>query len=180
MTASTIATSPLPGAEARTLEVPGATVNCGATVIRNSTGYPLLSGGLRKTERAIVDGAFKVPSIRNVELTAPYMHNGGKATLFQVMEFYDDGGDFQNPELAPLIRPLGLSPEDIRDVIGFMIALTDERVRWQRAPFDHPQIFVPNGDSTPGVDNLIEVPAVGAAGGGAPLQPFLGRNPFTD
>ena len=50
-------------------------------------------------------------------------------------------------------------------------------MRWQRAPFDHPQLFVPNGDSAPGVDNLIQIPAVGAAGGSA-VQPFLGLNPF--
>jgi hypothetical protein len=114
-----------------------------------------------------------------VELTAPYFHNGGKATLKQVMELYDDGGDFpSNPALAPLIRPLGMSEEELDDVIAFMLALTDERVRLQQAPFDHPQIFIPNGDSVPGTDNIVEIPAVGAAGGTA-LQRFLNLNPFS-
>ena len=159
------------------IKVPGAALNCGINVVKNSSGFPLLSGALRKTERTLVSGAFKTPSLRNVELNGPYFHNGGKATLFQLMEFYDDGADFDNPALAPLIRPLGMSPDQIRDVIAFLLALTDERVRWQRAPFDHPQLFVPNGDSTPGTDNLIEVPPSGAAGG-QPLQRFLNLNPF--
>jgi cytochrome c peroxidase len=159
------------------IKVPGGGLNCGATLVKNSTGFPLLSGAMRKTERTLVAGSFKVPGLRNVELNAPYFHNGGKATLFQVMEMYDDGGDFVNPARAPLIRPLGLSPDQIRDVIAFLLALTDERVRWQRAPFDHPQLFVPNGDNAPGTDNLIEIPSSGAAGGQS-IQRFLNLNPF--
>jgi cytochrome c peroxidase len=161
------------------IKVPGGGLNCGATLVKNSTGFPLLSGSLRKTERTRVEGSFKVPGLRNIELNGPYFHNGGKSTLFQVMEFYDDGGDFVNTERAPLIRPLGMTPAQIRDVIAFLLALTDERVRSQSAPFDHPQLFVPNGDNAPGTDNLIEVPACGAAGGTTPLQRFLNLNPFT-
>jgi len=160
------------------IKVPGAGLNCGATIVTNSTGYPLLSGSLRKSERAFVAGSFKVPGLRNTELNAPYFHNGGKATLMQVLEMYDDGGDFHNATLAPLIRPLGMSQEELQDVVAFLLALTDERVRWQRAPFDHPQLFVPNGDSVPGTDNLVERPAVGAAGGAA-LERFLNLNPFS-
>jgi cytochrome c peroxidase len=159
------------------IKVPGAGLNCGATLVTNSTGFALLSGSLRKGERVGVAGSFKVPSLRNVELTGPYMHNGGKSTLFQVVDFYDDGGNFPNPTLAPLIRPLRLSADQVRDLIAFLLALTDDRVRWQRAPFDHPQLFVPNGDSTPGVDDLIEIPALGAAGGAA-LPRFLSLNHF--
>jgi cytochrome c peroxidase len=159
------------------IKVPGAAMNCGATIVTNSTGYPLLSGSLRKTERTRVTGSFKTPNLRNVELNAPYFHNGGKATLFQVIEMYDDGGDFANFEKAPLIRPLGLSPDQIRDVIAFLLTLTDDRVRYERAPFDHPQLFVPNGATATGADNLIEVPPTGAAGG-QPLGRFLNLNPF--
>jgi cytochrome c peroxidase len=161
------------------IKVPGATMSCGATLVKNSAGYPLLSGSLRKTERTLVGGSFKAAQLRNIELTGPYFHNGGKATLFQVMEFYDDGGDFVNAEKSPLITPLGMNASQIRDVIAFMLALTDERVRNHQAPFDHPQLFVPNGDAAPGIDNLIEVPPTGAAGG-QPLQRFLNLNPFID
>jgi cytochrome c peroxidase len=160
------------------IKVPGAGLGCGATVVKNSTGFPMLSGSLRRTERAFVAGSFKVPGIRNIEFTAPYFHNGGKATLMQVMEMYDDGGDFSNPTLAPLIRPLGMSEDELNDVVAFMLALTDERVRLKQAPFDHPQIFVPNGDSVPGTDNIVEIPAVGA-GGGAAIERFLNLNPFS-
>src|SRR5262249_30460561 len=45
-------------------------------------------------DRTLTDGAFKVPSLRNVSLTAPYFHNGGQATIRQVVEFYNRGGDF--------------------------------------------------------------------------------------
>ena len=162
------------------IKVPGGGLNCGPTaadVVRNSTGYPLLSGSLRRNERVAVAGSFKVPALRNVELTGPYMHTGGKSTLSQVVELYDDGGDFSNATLAPLIAPLGLSPDDIRDLVAFLVALTDDRVRSQRGPFDHPQLFIPNGDSSPGTDDVIEIPAVGAAGG-APLRRFLNLNPF--
>jgi cytochrome c peroxidase len=161
------------------LKVPGAGLTCGATVVRNSTGFPLLSGPLRKTERALVGGSFKVPGLRNVEFTAPYFHNGGKGTLMQLMEFYDDGADFPtNEALAPLIRPLGMDQSELDDVVAFMLALSDERVRLQQAPFDHPQIFIPNGDSVPGTDNMVEIPAVGA-GGGAAIERFLNLNPFS-
>jgi cytochrome c peroxidase len=158
--------------------VPGAGLTCGTSLIRNSTGFPLLSGSLRNTERTFVDGSFKTPGLRNVELTGPYMHNGGKSTLMQVMELYDDGGDFNNPSKSPLIHPLGLTPTETRDLIAFLLSLTDERVRYQKAPFDHPQLFVPNGDGAPGVDNLVEIPAVGAAGAAAPKERFLNLNPF--
>jgi cytochrome c peroxidase len=165
--------------DSQVIKVPGSALNCGPTVIRNSTGFPLLSGALRRTERALVAGSFKVPGIRNVEFTAPYFHNGGKATLMQVMELYDDGGDFPaNPERAPLIRPLGMSEDELNDVVAFMLALTDERVRLKQAPFDHPQLFVPDGDSVPGTDNMVEIPAVGT-GGGAAIQRFLNLNPFS-
>ena len=160
------------------VKVPGNALNCGATVINNPSGYPLLSGPLSTTENTFVDATYKTPGLRNVELTAPYFHNGGKATLMQVLEFYDDGSNFPgNPTLAPAIKPLGLSPAQMRAVVAFLLSLTDERVRSQKAPFDHPQLFVPNGDSTVGTDNLIEIPATGAAGG-APLQRFMGLNPF--
>jgi hypothetical protein len=82
----------------------------------------------------------------------------------------------------------GLTAPEIDVVAAFMEALTDERVVYRRAPFDHPQLFVPNGhagDSRTVTDAnldgladdvLIEIPAVGAAGG-PPLAGFL-EGPF--
>jgi cytochrome c peroxidase len=169
------------------IKVPGATLGCvGMNLstafpneLLNTSGLPLLSGPLRKTESTDVAGSFKMPSLRNVELTGPYFHNGGKATLGQVVEFYDDAGDFANPTKHPSIVPLKLSPSQARALVAFLLALTDERVRMQQAPFDHPQLFVPDGDSTPGTDNRIEIPAVGKAGSGLPVKRFLSNlDPF--
>ena len=135
-------------------------------------------GPLEPNERAAVDGAFKVPGLRNVELTAPYFHNGGQATLEQVVEFYNRGGDFHQENIANLdadIQNLNLSAENKADLVAFLKSLTDDRVRYDKAPFDHPQLCVPNGH--PGdqnlvtdrgngqaTDQLIEIKAVGRDG----------------
>lgn len=162
-----------------------------------------------------VDGAFKIPTLRNVELTAPYFHNGGEMTLEDVIDFYFRGGNFRrfqaNPDLKNHPHPVigfdanraqeseitglgilrgnlatsgpgigdpskGLDDADRASLVAFLKALTDERVRYRKAPFDHPQLFVPNGhpgdhlnvgDDGNGnaTDGLLEIPAVGAEGG---------------
>lgn len=134
-----------------------------------------------------VDGAFNAPGLRNVELTAPYFHNGGQSTLAQVIDFYSRGGDFQpihgrEGEIRPL-STLNLSPESKAALVAFLKALTDERVRSRRAPFDHPELFVPDGHPGDSVavtddgtgkatDSLVRIPAVGSDGG-PPLPSFL-------
>ena len=117
------------------------------------------------TEPVAVDGAFKVPSVRNVELTGPYFHNGGKATLEEVVDFYSRGGDFHEANidnLDPRIENLGFSATDKANLVAFLKSLTDDRVRFSKAPFDHPALSVPNGP---------DLPAVGKDGGAA-SQPF--------
>ncbi|MEI6669451.1 MAG: cytochrome c peroxidase [Acidobacteriota bacterium] len=146
--------------------------------VLSASGWPLLTGPLLKSESSDVEGSFKTSTLRNVEFSGPYLHNGGRSTLMQVMDFYDDGGAFKNATLSPLMRPLGLTAPQQQDLVAFLVALTDERVRWQRAPFDHPQLFVPNGDSPVGTDVLVVIPAVGAGGAQTPLERFLGLNPF--
>jgi hypothetical protein len=139
-------------------------------------------------ERITADGAFKTPGLRNIELTGPYFHNGGELTLEQVVAFYNRGGDFYENNIDNVdigIRPLGLTEEQKTSLVAFMESLTDERVRYERAPFDHPQLFVTNGH--PGDQNavtndgtgqatttLIELPAVGANGTTTPQPNFLG------
>ena len=114
-------------------------------------------------------GFFKTPSLRNVELTAPYFHNGSQATLEQVVSFYNRGGDFREWGHNEAVRPLNLTAAEQAALVAFLKSLTDDRVRYDRAPFDHPQLFITNGPkSTNGdtaSDTLIEIPAVGAAGG---------------
>lgn len=66
---------------------------------------------------------FQTPGLRNVALTAPYMHDGSLATLEDVVEFYDGGG-VPHDELDPALRPLALSAEQKRDLVAFLRALT--------------------------------------------------------
>ncbi|MEZ5352815.1 MAG: cytochrome c peroxidase [Bryobacteraceae bacterium] len=130
------------------------------------------------------NGAFKSSSLRNVELTGPYFHNGGQATLEQVVAFYSRGGDFTPTSL----RAFNANATQQAALAAFLRALTDDRVRFERAPFDHPELCVPSGhpEAAPGVlaragsaefpaaasERLLAVPAVGAGGNGVPLQTF--------
>ncbi len=68
-------------------------------------------------------GAFKTPTIRNVALSAPYMHDGSLATLEEVVEHYNKGGD-KNPWLSDKIVPLKLTPQEKIDLVEFMRACT--------------------------------------------------------
>jgi cytochrome c peroxidase len=135
-----------------------------------------------------VEGAFKTPSLRNVALTAPYFHNGEASTLRQVVEFYSRGGNVLSRQTdGTLIEPLGvpgLSSAEIDAIVAFLNTLTDDRVVHRKAPFDHPQLFVPNGHSGVDADGdgladdiMVEIDAVGA-NGGAPIPGFLEAGPF--
>jgi cytochrome c peroxidase len=123
---------------------------------------------LQPNERVAVDGAFKTPGIRNVELTAPFFHNGGDRTLMDIVNFYNRGGNFpainQN-NFDPNIVILALTPAEKQALVALMVGMTDERVRFQRKPFDHPQLFVPNLP-----DGVL--PAVGRNGSAMPLRRF--------
>lgn len=70
-------------------------------------------------------GAFKTPTLRDVELTAPYMHDGSEATLLDVIEFYNRGGN-ENPNLSGEMRPLNLTDQEKQDLVEFLKSLTGE------------------------------------------------------
>lgn len=142
--------------------------------------------------------AFKIPSLRNVELTGPYMHNGSMASLEQVVEFYARFGNFANDNQHAFMNSISLVGSQLPlgseaafaknrdDLIAFLKTFTDDRVRYERAPFDHPEVKVPNGHVgdeqavTAGnplqagfaADEWLTIPAVGANGSAAPIQPF--------
>jgi cytochrome c peroxidase len=133
-----------------------------------------------------ITSLFKTPTLRNIALTAPYMHNGGMATLEQVVDFYNRGrGDDGGPGVAPL----NLTDAKKADLVTFLkTGLTDQRVLLQQAPFDHPQLFIPNGhpgnqfsvipsgntNGTPtATDQLVEIPPVGKNGVTTPQPNFL-------
>ena len=132
-----------------------------------------------------IAGAFKIPSLRNVELTGPFFHNGSVKSLGQVIDFYNRGGNkVDNPaHFETFVFPLGLTEQDKLDLLAFLKTLTDERVRWERAPFDHPSIQIPRGakpEPSPlgpnlAADEYLEIPAVGKNGRNTaqgPLLPF--------
>lgn len=73
-------------------------------------------------------GAFKTTPLRDVELTAPYMHDGSLKTLMEVVEFYDKGGH-PNAYLDNRIQPLGLTEQEKQDLVAFMKSLTGARSR---------------------------------------------------
>jgi cytochrome c peroxidase len=144
-------------------------------------------------------GSFKAPQLRNVEQTGPYFHNGGKLTLRQVVDFYTRGGDFPVTNAAHRDFNLvnmnveiqsNLSEAEKVGLVDFLLELTDDRNRFARAPFDHPEVIVPiDGlapDNTLGRTALLadprfrSIPAVGAAGLATAEPAFLnvlGRAP---
>jgi cytochrome c peroxidase len=70
-------------------------------------------------------GKFKTPTLRNIALTAPYMHDGSMLTLEEVVEHYDKGGD-KNKLIDTKIFPLHLTPQEKQDLVEFMEALTSQ------------------------------------------------------
>jgi len=147
-------------------------------------------------------GSIKAPGLRNVELTGPYFHNGGKLTLMQVVDFYSRGGDFPNVNAIhrdfnimnlELDIQAQLTPEQEVALVDYLLTFTDERVRNEQAPFDHPEVFLPldgvapeNTFGRPGFLSMLagvcpggtgpcflQVPAVGAAGSLVPVDGFL-------
>jgi len=67
--------------------------------------------------------AFKTPTLRNVALTAPYMHDGSLSTLRDVIDFYDAGGGSQQPK-STLLRKLNLTRTEKADLVAFLESLT--------------------------------------------------------
>ena len=72
--------------------------------------------------------AYRTPSLRNVALTSPYMHDGSLATLEEVVEFYDRGG-IDNPQKDPRLKPLGLSAPEKQALAAFLRSLTGDNVQ---------------------------------------------------
>ena len=88
------------------------------------------------------EGQMKTPTLRNAELRAPFFHNGNTQTLADVVAFYNRGGNFNGPNKAPGVRPLGLSPQQQADLVAFLgRPMTDPRLRDGVAPFDRPTLF---------------------------------------
>jgi cytochrome c peroxidase len=99
--------------------------NTGLYDVDGRGSYPAHDQGLiDDTHRAADMGKFRVPTLRNVALTAPYMHDGSVASLEQVIDHYVRGGR-KNPRRDLRIRPLSLSPAERADLVAFLRSLTD-------------------------------------------------------
>jgi len=83
-------------------------------------------------------GAFKTPTLREIEHTAPYMHDGSLKTLEDVVEYYNRGGT-PNRNLDPAIKPLHLTEQDKRDLVAFMKALSGEGWQQIKEPPEFPK-----------------------------------------
>jgi cytochrome c peroxidase len=92
--------------------------------LAHTAGYSELGRFLVTKEQKDL-GAFKTPGLRDVALTAPYMHDGSQRTLEEIIEFYNKGGE-PNPYLDGGMRPLNLTAQEKADLVEFLKALTSE------------------------------------------------------
>ena len=116
----------------------------------NFTNYTFENNGLYESYedvgrfRLTIDtndiARFKVPSLRNVELTGPYMHDGSISTLREVLDHYNQGGE-SHPHKSGLIKPLNLSNQEIEDLESFLRSLTDKK-------FTNNPLFYENDNQT--------------------------------
>jgi cytochrome c peroxidase len=83
-------------------------------------------------------GAFKTPTLREIEHTAPYMHDGSLKTLEEVVEFYDKGG-VSNKNLDPKIKKLNLTTQEKEDLVAFLKALSGEGWQHIKPPEKFPE-----------------------------------------
>lgn len=83
--------------------------------------------------------AFKTPTLRDVTRHAPYMHDGSIATLEEVVELYNRGGEPGAPNLSPKVRKLGLTKDEVRAIVAFLEALTGDNDHANAAPPSLPE-----------------------------------------
>jgi len=95
------------------------------------TDYSELGRFLTTQKRQDI-GAFKTPFLRDVLLTSPYMHDGSLETLWDVVAFFNQGGE-KNPFLDAGMKPLGLTANEVDDLVNFLSALTSDRFAELRA-----------------------------------------------
>jgi hypothetical protein len=144
--------------------------------------------------RVIRNGSFKAAQLREVELTGPYFHNGGKLTLRQVIDFYDRGGDFPVTNASDRDFHLVNNNVEVQSnlteaekvaLVDFLLELTDPRVRNEQAPFDHPEVIVPLdglAPDNPGRNTMLIgcAPLTDATQGGGPGRQACDGGMFMD
>lgn len=112
----------------------GSYVNIGIGMDRPSPDL----GRFMVSKREEDKGAFKTPTLREIEHTGPYMHDGRFNTLEEVIEHYDKGG-IKNPYLDQRLKPLNLTAQDKSDLIAFLKALSGEGWQHHAPPDEFPK-----------------------------------------
>lgn len=146
--------------------------NLGVRPVEEDEGRFEVTGATREL------GAFRTPSLRNVGLRAPYMHNGRFGSLEEVVEFYDRGGDFSGPHQNIQMRRLNLRSDEKADLVTFLKnELTDQRAATESGPlFARPMLYTESA-------RVPRVTSAGTAGSGGfipqviALEPPLAGNP---
>ncbi|HEC17779.1 MAG TPA: c-type cytochrome [Gammaproteobacteria bacterium] len=82
-------------------------------------------------------GKFRTPTLRNISLTGPYMHDGSQKTLEDVVEYYNQGGE-KNPFLDPAIYPLHLTEQEKADLVEFLNSLSNPACLFRPGRFPNP------------------------------------------
>lgn len=107
---------------------PGRYMNIATSRINSFSNEPLGDLGYYEVTQDPDDRwKYRTPMLRNVALTAPYMHDGSLSDLTKVVEFYNQGG-FKNETQSPLIKPLNLNKNEINELVEFLKTLTGDNV----------------------------------------------------
>jgi cytochrome c peroxidase len=125
-------------------------------------------------------GRFKTPSLRNLENKTTFMHNGGLSTIEQVIDFYDRGGDVNNPNLDNRIVPLNLNQTQKDELAAFLKRpMNDTRITNETGPFTRPLLYAES-------NRVPVISGVGIVGSDSKIPiltaiepPLLGNSSFT-
>lgn len=126
--------------------------NTGLYFTEKNSGYPAIDTGLAEISTLKKDdGRFRAPTLRNIEKSAPYMHDGSIATLSEVLDFYAAGGreivegenkgdGRLNPLKSPFVKGFEMTEQDKQDLLAFLQTLTDEQF------LTNPEFSAPKAD----------------------------------
>lgn len=134
-------------------------------------------GRFMVTKRTNDIGAFKTPTLRNILVTGPYMHDGSMDTLWDVMDHYNKGG-VPNPFLDGGMQRLGLTEAEIDDLVAFLTTLTDDRF----AAYGKQELARQKGlkNKRPQRDTAVALGKKGNLGDVAPTPDIARKNPATN
>jgi cytochrome c peroxidase len=121
-------------------------------------------------------GKFRVASLRNLELTAPYFHNGSAMTLHDVLDFYDRGGDYHVNQ-APSLTVRNYTATEKAAIFALLMTLTDTRLVTGVQPFDRPLLGSQNGRLVTPIGDGMQTSG-GYLTAHAPFAPRVGESWF--